>query len=67
MRFRILNLAWVVLFFGPSGVCADDVAVAQEPVVILLSLDGFRHDYSALASAPNLEQMAAEGLKADCS
>ena len=64
MRFRILNFAWVVLFFSPSGVCADDVAVAQEPVVILLSLDGFRHDYSALASAPNLEQMAAEGLKA---
>ena len=64
MRFRILNFAWVFLFFSPSGVCADDVAVAQEPVVILLSLDGFRHDYSALASAPNLEQMAAEGLKA---
>jgi len=39
--------------------------VAAPGTVILLSWDGVRHDYLALAELPALQRMAAEGLRAD--
>jgi predicted AlkP superfamily pyrophosphatase or phosphodiesterase len=39
-------------------------AVAAEPVVIVLSWDGVRHDYPDRARFPALERMAREGLRA---
>ncbi len=34
------------------------------PPVLLISLDGFRHDYFALQDAPNLARLRADGLQA---
>ena len=36
---------------------------AQEPTVILISLDGFRNDYIDKAPAPNLHLLAKEGVR----
>jgi predicted AlkP superfamily pyrophosphatase or phosphodiesterase len=40
------------------------LGVAAEPVVILISWDGVRHDYPDRARFPALERMAREGLRA---
>ncbi len=36
-----------------------------KPYVLLISLDGFRHDYLDVHDAPNLERWAAEGVRAE--
>ncbi len=35
------------------------------PPVVMVSLDGFRHDYAGLYSTPNLDRLAAQGLAAE--
>src|SRR6056297_511297 len=35
------------------------------PPLLLISIDGFRHDYMERAELPALERLAAEGLRAD--
>ena len=35
------------------------------PYVVLIALDGFRHDYLELYDAPNLSALAARGVRAD--
>ncbi len=37
----------------------------ERPYVILVSFDGFRHDFSNLAETPAMDRMAREGLKAE--
>jgi alkaline phosphatase D len=37
----------------------------ERPYVLLVSIDGFRHDYAALHGAPNLDRIAAEGVRAE--
>lgn len=37
----------------------------KRPYVILVSLDGFRHDFSSLTDTPAMDRMASEGLKAE--
>lgn len=36
-----------------------------KPTVILISIDGFRHDYLQTYSAPNLQRLAARGVRAE--
>ncbi len=38
---------------------------AEDPIVVLVSLDGFRWDYPELHGAPTLLQLAREGVRAD--
>ncbi len=38
---------------------------AARPIVILISLDGWRHDYLARAEVPTLRAMAAEGVRSE--
>ena len=38
---------------------------SRRPYVILVSIDGFRHDFSSLADTPAMDRMAREGLKAE--
>jgi alkaline phosphatase D len=40
-------------------------AQSQRPYVLLVSLDGFRHDYAVLHGAPALEQLGREGVRAE--
>ena len=67
-------LAGVVLLAGLAG-CASLGSYppqagarrgeAGEPVVVLVSLDGFRWDYLWRFSPPNLRRLAAEGVRAE--
>lgn len=50
--------------------CKKDGASSQneldeEEIVLLISLDGFRHDYFDFAETPNFDKLIAEGVKAD--
>ncbi len=40
-----------------------EMNVLAKPIVLLVSLDGFRNDY--LQHAPTLSQLAADGLRAE--
>ena len=45
-----------------SALCS--ALFAQEPYVVMLSMDGFRWDYPDSCSTPNLDRIAAQGVKA---
>jgi hypothetical protein len=50
-----------------SGVLPGSAAppVRREPAVVLVSLDGFRHDYASIHNTQNLKQIGAAGAEAD--
>ncbi|CAN5547504.1 ectonucleotide pyrophosphatase/phosphodiesterase [soil metagenome] len=57
MRHLILRLVAVLwLIAGPA-------AAADKPLVILISMDGFRADYLDRGITPNLSRLAAEGAR----
>lgn len=57
MRHLILRLAAVLwLIAGPA-------AAAGKPLVILISMDGFRADYLDRGITPNLSRLAADGAR----
>lgn len=37
----------------------------QKPIVVVLSMDGFRWDYPQKAPTPNLDQIAAQGIRSE--
>lgn len=64
---RILIFFIYILIFTA---CKKDRAtittsIAQQETVILVSIDGFRHDYFDFAETPNLDKISSEGVKAD--
>ena len=60
---RVVLAAIVVALsgFGPSG----RLSAQDAPLLILVSFDGFRWDYLQKAPAPNLQALAARGVKAE--
>jgi predicted AlkP superfamily pyrophosphatase or phosphodiesterase len=48
---------------GSGGVNAP--GQRDKPYLVLVSIDGFRWDYQALADTPALDQFAAEGIRAE--
>ena len=46
---------------GPRPLAEED----RPPPLLLISIDGFRHDYFDLAETPALDRLVAGGLKAD--
>jgi alkaline phosphatase D len=55
---RKINLAWALVFVAA-------MAVAQEkPYVLLVSFDGFRHDYVERFNLPNFKSFIREGSQA---
>ena len=44
---------------------ANDPRHAGTPYVLLISIDGYRYDYTDLYDAPNLERFADEGVRAE--
>ncbi len=44
---------------------ADDPYALVDSTLILVSLDGFRHDYMERAETPNLDRIANEGLRVE--
>lgn len=61
MSLRTLVLAPLLA----SGLLAAAPAPALEPTVILLSLDGVRHDYLERGPLPAFERLAREGMRAE--
>ena len=56
-------LAWVAIF---SVACLGIAGCGRpDPILILVSLDGFRWDYLDLVETPNLNRLAAEGVRAE--
>ncbi len=63
LRCRWLLL--IPLLTGMSGLSAAAVGPAgQEPIVVLMSWDGVRHDYPDLTDLPGLARLAGEGVRA---
>jgi predicted AlkP superfamily pyrophosphatase or phosphodiesterase len=58
-------LGLLLLLFAGSGVAGEHGAAAErDPVVILLSFDGVRHDYLDRGGLPALERIARTGARA---
>lgn len=55
---RLAVLSLIILFLIPVP------SSGQEPVVLLISIDGFRSDYLENTTCPTLRRIAAEGVKA---
>ena len=67
LSFYLLVGLSFVLFRGAQAASVDgDIIKSQEAVkhVVLLSLDGFRHDYIDLHDAKNIKHIADEGVRA---
>jgi len=56
-------LVLLVLALGACHQTRD--AGTTAPPLLLISIDGFRHDYMGKAELPAMERLAADGLKAD--
>lgn len=74
MRILKFSLNWnitVILLFLISCISCQEKednitpAVSDEHVVLLISFDGFRYDYTDFAATPTLDLLAEEGTKAE--
>ena len=54
---------WILLVLS-STATATEATARQNQYVVLISLDGFRHDYIELHGATNLSRIAKEGVRA---
>ncbi len=68
LLLRLVCLLLVAIALGgcrsePRSV--EDAAAARPYPLLLISIDGFRHDYFDLADTPALDRLVAGGLKAD--
>jgi predicted AlkP superfamily pyrophosphatase or phosphodiesterase len=61
---RIAAFSLVLLVYKPC-VSQEITSTQNDTYVVMLSLDGFRWDYSSLYNTPNLNRIAQEGVKAD--
>lgn len=60
-----LVLVLAVLSAGSGCTEPREVAVDGQPLVILISFDGWRWDYATKAPAPNLRSVIARGVSAE--
>lgn len=59
-KLRTVNLLWAVTLLLLVASCSTE----KENYVIMLSMDGFRWDYTEKAPTPNFDRIAEEGVKA---
>ena len=64
MSTRLRGLAAILAFFVLCTVPAQPRPAAAEPILILISFDGWRWDYIDRYPAPNLRALAARGVRA---
>jgi len=58
--FRLISLV-LVLFVAACASTPQPVAQAERPLVVLVSIDGFRFDYLNRGRTPVLDRLASEG------
>jgi len=63
MMFLRIPLYLLITFFL-AALCSSPYAQSPKPYVVMLSMDGFRWDYPDLCPTPNLDRIAAQGVKA---
>lgn len=63
-RAATTALLLAVLLAAGVGPAAAGTDPAPEPILILISLDGFRWDYLELVDTPNLRRLAGQGVRA---
>ncbi len=64
MKYSVLLpffVTYILSSFGPAY-AGSDLDGDEDNYVVMLSLDGFRHDYLAKYDAPNLEKIVASGI-----
>lgn len=52
-----------VLQYAPHAVNSEESM--KKPYLVMVSIDGYRHDYNQLFSPPNLSRLASEGVRAE--
>lgn len=62
-RLRSVVILLAVLFSACASARVDDIG--SNDVVVLVSFDGFRHDYLDRGLTPNFARLAARGMRAD--
>lgn len=60
----VLALA-ALLALAACGTTAPPEPADERPYLVLVSIDGFRHDFDRLAETPALDRMARSGLRAE--
>lgn len=63
MRLAVLSVL-AACFFTACQVPTKEKSSENSPYLVILSLDGFRWDYSQMYSTPNLDSIAGVGVKA---
>lgn len=62
---RFLTVSAVSILLAVSVSCNKEGTKQYENYVVLVSMDAFRWDYNKIYNTPNLNKLAAEGVKAD--
>lgn len=65
MTRRAFLASWLLLTLAACRQQPQEPAAASGPIVILVSIDGFRWDYLDRYAPPNLSKIAAAGVRAD--
>ena len=63
LQYYMDVLVWVLLPFFPAFLCSQ--TIGEERVTILISMDGFRHDYLSHCETPHFDQFIKEGVSAE--
>ncbi len=65
MTRRVVLASWLLLTLAACRQQPQPPASASRPIVILVSIDGFRWDYLDRYAPPNLLKLATAGVRAD--
>src|SRR5262245_18878055 len=65
MRHRTFVKSSLAAAFAPVARAQQQKSRPAESHVLIISIDGFRHDYATLHGAPNLESIGREGARAE--
>ena len=65
LTYRAAVRVVVAVLLGAWLLSAPIVAIDEPPIVVLVSVDGWRWDYTERAKVPNLRGLAAQGVRAE--
>jgi len=62
---RIFTFLFLLALFAGCVQKSKEVAAEDKPLLVVLSMDGFRWDYADKTETPNLDRIAASGVKTE--